>query len=71
VLDANADNQLTLDELERAERIIADQIARLRVPEAGNSLRHQSQSPGNRAYGSPRTTGQPNQVAPAPGAGSR
>ena len=44
VLDANADNQLSLDELQRAEQIIADQIQRLRVPEPSNSISNQIQN---------------------------
>jgi Ca2+-binding EF-hand superfamily protein len=43
VLDGNGDNQLSLQELERAQQIIASQIQRLRVPEAQNSLRNQIQ----------------------------
>ncbi len=45
VIDANGDNQISLAELERAEQILADQIQRLRVPEASNSLSHQVQKP--------------------------
>jgi len=37
VLDANSDNQLSLDELQRAQQVIADQIRRLQVPDAPNS----------------------------------
>jgi Ca2+-binding EF-hand superfamily protein len=37
VLDANNDNQLSIDELQRAQQIIADQIRRLQVPDAPNS----------------------------------
>jgi Ca2+-binding EF-hand superfamily protein len=43
VLDGNNDNQLSLQELERAQQIIAAQIQRLRVPEAPNSIRNQIQ----------------------------
>ncbi len=35
VLDGNSDNQITLEELQKAQQIITDQIQRLRVPEAG------------------------------------
>ena len=41
VLDANADQQLSLEELQRAEQIIADQIQRLRVPDPSNSITNQ------------------------------
>jgi Ca2+-binding EF-hand superfamily protein len=37
VLDGNNDGQLSLEELQRAQQIIANQIQRLRVPEAANS----------------------------------
>jgi Ca2+-binding EF-hand superfamily protein len=61
VIDANGDNQLSYEEIQRAEQILADQIRRLRVPDPPNSLSNQ--------IGSPRT---PNAstVAPAqpPGA---
>jgi Ca2+-binding EF-hand superfamily protein len=43
VLDANNDNQLSLEELQRAQQVIADQIRRLQVPEPSNSLRNQLQ----------------------------
>ncbi len=43
VIDADNNNQISLAELERAERILADQISRLRVPEPPNSLSHPSQ----------------------------
>ena len=43
VLDGNNDNQLTLDELNRAQQIIGDQIRRLQVPEPANSLQNQLQ----------------------------
>jgi len=66
VLDANSDNQISLEEIQRAQQIIADQIRRLRVPEASNSLSHQTQSGGT-------TTGigtqnQPVPVTPSPSA---
>lgn len=47
VLDANADNQLTMAELQRAEQIIMDQIQRLRVPEPSNSLGNQIRNGGS------------------------
>jgi hypothetical protein len=40
VIDADNNNQISLAELERAERILADQISRLRVPGPPNSLSH-------------------------------
>lgn len=57
VLDANADNQLTLQELERARQIIQDQIQRLVVPEASNSISNQMRAVRNRS-------GQADQAAP-------
>jgi len=44
VLDANNDNQLSLDELQRAQQVIADQIRRLQMPDAANAPLHQLQS---------------------------
>ncbi len=38
VFDANGDNQISMDELRRAEQILIDQLARLRVAEPPNSL---------------------------------
>jgi len=64
VLDANADNQLTMAELQRAEQIIMDQIQRLRVPEPSNSLANQMRNGGN----SNRGTQAPYQAAPQPAA---
>jgi Ca2+-binding EF-hand superfamily protein len=61
VLDANNDNQLSLDELQRAQQVIADQIRRLQVPEPANSFRNQIQG------GTPNTTGIGQPVA-TPGA---
>jgi Ca2+-binding EF-hand superfamily protein len=63
ILDANADNQLTLAELERAQQIIADQIQRLRVPEASNSISNQLKAAGS---GYNRSGQMRNQAAPAP-----
>jgi len=62
VLDSNNDGQLSLQELERAQQIIAAQIQRLRVPEAPNSIRNQIQS------GTAPRIGQPGAipVSPAP-----
>jgi len=56
VIDANADNQVSLAELQRAEQILADQIQRLRVPDPSNSLSRQMQSrPSASAVSSPAT----------------
>jgi Ca2+-binding EF-hand superfamily protein len=44
VLDANNDNQISLEELQRAQQIIGDQIRRLQVPEPSNSIRNQLQN---------------------------
>jgi Ca2+-binding EF-hand superfamily protein len=41
VLDGNNDNQLSLEELQRAQQIIGDQIRRLQVHEPANSLGNQ------------------------------
>jgi Ca2+-binding EF-hand superfamily protein len=61
VLDGNNDGQISLEELQKAQQIITDQIQRLRVPEAGNSLRNQIQT------GTLPLIGQPSRVAgPAP-----
>jgi hypothetical protein len=54
-LDINGDNQLSQQELQAAERILASQIRRLRVPEPANSPRHLMESG--------RT---PGEVAPVP-----
>jgi Ca2+-binding EF-hand superfamily protein len=59
VLDLNNDGQISLDELQRAQQIITQQIQRLRMPEAGGSRRGQFPQGG--------VIGQPTQVAPAPG----
>jgi Ca2+-binding EF-hand superfamily protein len=58
VLDANNDGQISLDELQRAQQVITQQIQRLRMPEAGGSMRGQFLQGGG--------IGQPTQVAPAP-----
>jgi len=65
VLDANADQQLTLEELQRAAQIIADQIDRLRVADPSNSISNQVRA-GRRGYRSGQTAGQPVQAAPTP-----
>jgi len=44
VLDANNDNQLSLDELQRAQQVISDQIRRLQMPDAPNSPIRQLQN---------------------------
>jgi Ca2+-binding EF-hand superfamily protein len=41
ILDGNNDNQISLEELQKAQQIITDQIERLRVPEPANSMRNQ------------------------------
>jgi Ca2+-binding EF-hand superfamily protein len=64
VLDGNNDNQLTLDELQRAQQIITDQIDRLRVQEPANSIRRQIQSGTSTGIGQPA----PGLAAPAPAA---
>jgi len=53
VLDGNNDNQLTVDELQKAQQIITDQIERLRVPEPANSIRHQIQNGTSTGIGQP------------------
>lgn len=65
VLDANADQQLTLEELQRAGQIIADQIERLSVPDPSNSISNQVRA-GRRGYRSGQAPGQPVQAAPTP-----
>jgi Ca2+-binding EF-hand superfamily protein len=57
VLDANNDNQLSMDELQRAQQIIVSQIQRLRVPEPSNSMMNQMRS---------GIATRPVQVAPSP-----
>jgi len=44
VLDGNNDNQVSLDELQRAQQIIINQIQRLRAPQPANSPFRQIQS---------------------------
>jgi len=67
-LDANGDGQISLQELEAAERVLASQVRRLNVPEPANSPRHLLESgrtPGQAApvptFNTPR-----NRPAPAP-----
>ena len=62
VLDANGDNQLTFEEIQRAEKILADQLQRLRVADPPNSLSNQlrpagtaSANPGSTVISSPST----------------
>jgi Ca2+-binding EF-hand superfamily protein len=70
VIDANGDNQLSFDELQRAGRILADQLQRLRVPEPENSMsrktqrRNTAQPTGAQSQQTTTTTG--GSVAPAP-----
>jgi Ca2+-binding EF-hand superfamily protein len=55
VLDANNDNQISLDELQRAQQVIANQIQRLQMPR-----------PASRPFQPSTTVGQPVPVAPTP-----
>jgi Ca2+-binding EF-hand superfamily protein len=65
VIDANGDNQVTLDELKRAEQILIDQIGRLRVPEPANSpVRRLSEGPSANAN-QPAAVNPPAAVQPA------
>jgi Ca2+-binding EF-hand superfamily protein len=57
ILDGNNDNQLSIDELQRAQQIIVSQIQRLRVPEPSNSPMNQMRS---------GLATRPVQVAPSP-----
>jgi Ca2+-binding EF-hand superfamily protein len=59
VLDVNNDGQISLEELQRAQQVITQQIQRLRMPESGGSRQGQFPQGG--------LIGQPTQVAPAPG----
>jgi len=61
VLDANNDNQLSLEELQRAQQVIADQIRRLQMPDAPNS-------PLNQLRGEATTTTGINQAGTVPAA---
>jgi Ca2+-binding EF-hand superfamily protein len=60
VLDVNNDGQVSLDELQRAQQVITQQIQRLSMPESGGARRGRFPQGG--------VIGQPSQVAPAPGA---
>jgi Ca2+-binding EF-hand superfamily protein len=64
VIDANGDNQISLDELQRAEQILADQLQRLRVPEPSNSISHELERGQNSASNRP-AEGSPGSNAPA------
>jgi len=68
-LDANSDNQLSQQELQAAERILASQLRRLHVPEPANSPRNMLDP--NRPQGQPAPVpnfGRPaTRPAPAPG----
>jgi len=73
VLDANGDNQLTYEEIQRAEKILADQLQRLRVADPPNSLSNQLGSartttvnPGSTVISSPSTPTPVVAPAPAP-----
>jgi Ca2+-binding EF-hand superfamily protein len=55
VVDANGDNQLSFEEIQRAERVIADQLQRLRVPDPPNSQSTRTASTGT-AAASPEST---------------
>jgi Ca2+-binding EF-hand superfamily protein len=58
VLDANNDGQISLDELQRAQQVITQQIQRLSMPGMGGSMRGQYLQGGG--------IGQPTQVTPPP-----
>ncbi len=57
VLDGNNDGQLTIDELQKAQQIITDQIDRLRVQEPSNSIRNQIRSRTSAGIGQPVPAG--------------
>jgi Ca2+-binding EF-hand superfamily protein len=66
VLDANNDGQISIQELDQAERIIFDQIRRLRVPEAPNSVQNQLRAAGlSGPSTAPAPSASPSTVAPA------
>ena len=65
ILDANGDNQLSFDEIQRAERILTDQLQRLRVPDPSNSLSNQIGST-RTPTGNPGTTVISSPSTPAP-----
>jgi len=58
VLDGNNDGQISLDELQRAQQIITQQIQRLSMPETNGTRRGQ--------FPQGSAIGQPTQVAPSP-----
>jgi Ca2+-binding EF-hand superfamily protein len=65
ILDANGDNQLSFEEIQRAERILADQLQRLGVPDPSNSLSNQIGST-RTTTGNPGTTVISSPSTPAP-----
>jgi len=73
VLDGNNDNQLSIDELQRAQQIITDQIQRLRMPDASNSPRNRNQSGTSTGIGTGTGLGQPapGLTTPAPATTAR
>jgi len=67
ILDANNDNQISPDEMQRAEVVVADYLRRLKVPEPANSLRNRIDSgvtPASATSPAPAPVPAP---APAPG----
>jgi Ca2+-binding EF-hand superfamily protein len=62
VLDANNDGQLSLDELQRAQQVIANQIRRLQMPDAPNAPLHQLQGGVTPTPGTGTVIGQPGAV---------
>lgn len=64
VLDANGDNQISLDELQKAQQVIADQIKRLRMPETANANSRQTQAGGTPTGTFPTNPSSP--VTPSP-----
>jgi len=69
ILDGNHDGQLTQQETQQAQRVIASQIRSVRVPHASNSpanlMRGQGPSSGAPAYGTSNRQ-QPGQATPPP-----
>lgn len=65
-LDANNDGQLSPQELQTAERILANQIRRLNVPEPANSPRHLLESGRTPAEAAPVPNFTPPATRPAP-----
>jgi len=73
VIDADGDGQISQQEAQSAQRVVANQIRLLKVPEAGNSLRHRAEAgqgtsaPGTApALGSPTTRRAARPVQPPP-----